>query len=120
MDPGTTQNQPSDPALSRRGFLSATASVAGAAAAAPLLAACGHSGGGGTGVTPQSELAKILPAYVPSTPVKPDIPSVNGSDPGFLSYPTTLARTVSEMPGSGGSYTAITPLWASIPPAGNQ
>jgi putative aldouronate transport system substrate-binding protein len=106
--------------MSRRGFLVTAAGAAGAMTAAPLLAACGHSGTGGTGVTSQSDLTKILPAYVPSTPVKPDIPSVNGSDPGFLSYPTTLVRTVSETPGSGGSFSAITPLWTSIPPAGNQ
>jgi putative aldouronate transport system substrate-binding protein len=120
MDRGTTQHPPSNPALTRRGFLSGAAAAAGAAATAPLLAACGNSGSGGTGVTSQSQLTKILPAYIPSTPVKPDIPSVNGSDPGFLSYPATLTRTVTETPGRGGSYTAITPLWTSIPPAGNQ
>jgi putative aldouronate transport system substrate-binding protein len=106
--------------MTRRGFLSVAAGAAGAAAAAPLLSACGHSGSGGTGVTSASELAKILPDYIPNNAVKPDIPSVNGSDPGFLTYPTDLVHTVSEMPGSGGSYSAITPLWASIPPAGNQ
>jgi putative aldouronate transport system substrate-binding protein len=106
--------------MTRRGFLSVAAGAAGAAAAAPLLSACGHAGSGGTGVTSTSELAKILPVYIPNNSVKPDIPSVNGSDPGFLTYPTDLVHTVSEIPGSGGSYSAITPLWASIPPAGNQ
>lgn len=106
--------------MTRRGFLSVAAGAAGAAAATPLLSACGHAGSGGTGVTSASELARILPAYIPNDAVKPDIPSVNGSDPGFLTYPTDLVRTVSEIPGSGGSYTAITPLWASIPPANNQ
>jgi putative aldouronate transport system substrate-binding protein len=106
--------------MTRRGFLSAAAGAAGATAAAPLLSACGHAGSGGTGVTSASELARILPAYIPNNAVKPDIPGVNGSDPGFLSYPTDLVHTVAEVPGNGGSYNAITPLWTSIPPAGNQ
>jgi putative aldouronate transport system substrate-binding protein len=105
--------------LNRRSFLGVAAAAAGAAAASPLLAACGTTASH-TGTTSTSELAKILPAYVPSTVVKPDIPSVNGSDPAYLSYPADLVHTVSEMPGGGGNYTAITPLWASIPPAGNQ
>jgi putative aldouronate transport system substrate-binding protein len=106
--------------LNRRSFLGVAAAAAGAAAAAPLLASCGTSGNSGTGSTSASELAKIMPTYTPSSLVKPDIPSVNGSDPGYLSYPTSLVRTVSETPGSGGSYTTITPLWGSIPPAGNS
>jgi putative aldouronate transport system substrate-binding protein len=106
--------------MSRRGFLTATAGAVGAVAAQPLLAACGHSGGGNGGTTSTSELSKILPDYVPSTGVKPDIPSVNGSDPGFVSYPADLVHTVGEVPGSGGTFSTITPLWASIPPANNQ
>jgi putative aldouronate transport system substrate-binding protein len=106
--------------MTRRGFLSTAAGTAGAVAAAPLLAACGHSGSGGAGTSSTSELSKILPAYVPSNVVKPDIPSVNGSDPGFFTYPANPLRTVSEIPGAGGTYSTITPLWASIPPANNQ
>ena len=102
--------------LNRRSFLGATAVTAGAVAAGPLLAACGTAPGT-TGTTSASQLAKILPAYVPSTLVRPDIPSVNGSDPGYLTYPGNLVRTVSEVPGAGGSYTTITPLWGAIPPA---
>lgn len=119
MDRGAFPGSPSTPHVTRRGFLSAAAATAGAAAAAPLLAACG-TGGSTTGSTSASELAKIMPAYVPRTLVKPDIPSVNGSDPAYLSYPSSLVRTVDGMPGSGGSYSTITPLWGSIPPAGNQ
>ena len=45
---------------------------------------------------------------------------MSGSQPGFLNYPADLVHTVHAMPGDGGSYTAITPLWASIPsPSGN-
>jgi putative aldouronate transport system substrate-binding protein len=120
MDHGASPSSLTSPHLTRRGFLTTAAGTAGAVAAAPLLAACGHSGGGGTGTTSKSELAKILPDYVPSNAVKPDIPSVNGSDPGFITYPANPLRTVTEAPGSGGTYTTITPLWASIPPANNQ
>ena len=31
------------------------------------------------------------------------------TDPGYLTYPTNLVKTVSEVPGSGGSYSAVTP-----------
>ena len=76
--------------INRRSFLGVAAAAAGAAAAAPLLAACGTTAGN-TGTTSASELAKILPAYVPTTAIKPDIPSVNGSDPAYL--------TLSHQPG---------------------
>jgi putative aldouronate transport system substrate-binding protein len=105
--------------LNRRSFLGVAAAAAGAAAASPLLAACGTTASQ-TGTTSTSQLAKILPAYVPSTLVKPDIPSVNGSDPAYLTYPTNLVHTISEAPGAGGNYTTITPLWGAIPAANNS
>jgi putative aldouronate transport system substrate-binding protein len=106
--------------MSRRGFLTAAGGALGAVAAEPLLAACGHAGGGTAGSTSAKTLAQILPDHVPATGVTPDIPSVNGSDPGFLSYPANPVHTVTEVPGTGGTYSTVTPLWASIPPAGNQ
>lgn len=106
--------------LNRRSFLGTAAAAVGAAAAAPLLASCGVSGAGGAGSTSQRELAKIMPTYVPNSLIKPDFASIDGSSLGYLSYPTNLVHTVSAVPGDGGSYTAITPLWASIPsPSGN-
>jgi putative aldouronate transport system substrate-binding protein len=61
-----------------------------------------------------------MPSYVPSNLIKPQYASVDGSSPGFLTYPTTLVHTVHDVPGDGGSFTGITPLWASIPsPSGN-
>jgi putative aldouronate transport system substrate-binding protein len=109
------------PRMSRRGFLTATAGAAGAAAAQPLLAACGGGGGAPakTGAASTSLLQRILPHYQPSSLVKPDYPSVNGSSPAYLTYPSRLVKTVSEVPGSGGSYTGITPLWGTIPSANN-
>src|SRR5262249_26783900 len=86
--------------MSRRGFLAASAGTVGAVAAAPLLAACGHPGGNNAGSTSAKSLSEILPAYVPGNAVKADIPSVNGSDPGFISYPANPVKTVTEVPGA--------------------
>jgi len=114
--------QPVPHAVSRRGLLTGAAAIAGAVAAAPLLAACGSSGSKGPGTTSTGDLNKILPNYIPNTSVKPDVASVIGphggiSDPLFLSYPSSPVKTVSKVPGSGGNYTTITPLWGSIPPS---
>lgn len=108
------------PRMSRRGFLTAAAGTVGAVAAQPLLAACGSGGAPATtGAASTSLLQRILPHYTPSSLVKPDYPSVDGSSPAYLAYPSKLVRTVAETPGSGGSYTAITPLWGTIPSANN-
>jgi putative aldouronate transport system substrate-binding protein len=108
------------PRMSRRGFLTAAAGTVGAVAAQPLLAACGSGGPPATtGAASTSLLQRILPHYAPSSLVKPDYPSVDGSSPAYLAYPSKLVRTVAETPGSGGSYTAITPLWGTIPSANN-
>jgi len=111
--------------LSRRRLLRNSAFGLGAAAVGtPLLSACGSSASATGGVSSKG-LKSVLPDYVPlSGGVAADIPSVTGAngaltDPGYLSYPTNLVKTVSQMPGSGGAYNAITPLWGSIPPAGN-
>ena len=108
--------------VSRRSLLSGAAAVVGAVAAAPLLAACSSSGSKGPGTTSASELSKILPQYIPNTSVKPDIPSVVGangaiSDPVFLAYPSNPVQTVSGVPGKGGTYSTMTPLWGAIPPS---
>ncbi len=106
--------------MTRRGFMTAAAGAAGAVAAAPALAACGSAGAPAkTGAATSSLLGRILPHYKPSSLVKPDYPSVAGSSPAYLTYPANLVRTVSGIPGSGGSYTAITPLWGTIPSANN-
>ena len=108
--------------LNRRRFLSVTASVAGMAALGGLS--------GCTGGTPQKvgansgNLTAALPGYFPSSLVKPDIASVAGgpdalTDPGFLSYPSNRVATVQGIPGKGGRYTSVTPLWGTVPPADN-
>lgn len=117
MDRGLPHGSVTSPHLTRRGFLAATGGVAGAVAAAPLLAACGSSPAVKAGTTSQSELAKIMPAYVSRTiaGITPTYPGVDGSEPGYLDYPASLVRTVSGAPGSGGTYTGISPYWGSIP-----
>ncbi|GAA1171533.1 putative aldouronate transport system substrate-binding protein [Kitasatospora gansuensis] len=110
--------------MNRRTFVSAAVSVAGAAAMTPLLSACGGGADRKTGANTEAGLKSALPAYVPSTSGKPEIPSVAGgpdaaTDPAYLSYPSAPVTTVSGVPGKGGSYTAVTPLWGTAPPAGN-
>jgi len=105
--------------ISRRGLLASAAVVA----CAPLLAACGSSSKtSGPGTTSEDQLSKILPNYVRNTAVTPNIPSVVGangavSDPCFLSYPGNPVKTVAAIPGRGGTYTTMTPLWGAIPPS---
>ncbi|MEV8559219.1 hypothetical protein AB0478_22770 [Streptomyces sp. NPDC051917] len=100
--------------------------VTGAAALSPLLAACGSgSSNAKGGANSTSGLAAVLPDYQVSKTVKPDIPSVSGAagaftDPGFLTYPANPVATVSGTPGKGGSYTAVTPLWGTLPSPGNS
>ncbi|MEV6237592.1 hypothetical protein [Lentzea sp. NPDC051838] len=111
--------------LNRRNFLSATASAASLVALGPLLSACGSGGAQRAGVNSEAGLRAALPAYLPNTAIKPDIPSVAGgpdvlTDPGFLSYPANRVATTSGVPGKGGRYSAVTPLWGTIPPAGNS
>ncbi|GAA3452138.1 extracellular solute-binding protein [Dactylosporangium matsuzakiense] len=104
--------------LSRRGLLASVAVIA----AAPLLDACGSPKAKNEGTTNQDDLSKALPAYQPSSSVKPDIPVANGvngatTDPAFLTYPANPPKSVTGAVGSGGSYTTMTPLWGSIPPS---
>ncbi|MFD7982324.1 ABC transporter substrate-binding protein [Kitasatospora indigofera] len=110
--------------ISRRTLLRTAVTVAGAAVAAPLLSACGSGGAAKSGSNSKAGLAGALPAFVASTAVTADIPSVTGpsggfSDPGFLTYPAAPVKTVTKTPGSGGSYSAVTPLWGTIPAADN-
>ncbi|MER5639154.1 Tat pathway signal sequence domain protein [Kitasatospora sp. NPDC002227] len=112
--------------MSRRSFLNTAATVAGAAAMTPLLSACGDGGGQKAAANTKEGLKSALPTYVPNAQaVKPDIAPVAGgadaaTDPGYLSYPASPPASVSGIPGKGGSYTAVTPLWGTNPPVGNS
>jgi putative aldouronate transport system substrate-binding protein len=110
--------------LSRRSFFAAAAGVGAMVGAPTLLTGC-TGGSGTTGNVNSKDLSAVLPDFVPATGgPAPELPSVAGqataaTDPGFLKYPMDLVRTVTAVPGSGGSYTAITPLWGPIPKANN-
>ncbi|WP_030944867.1 extracellular solute-binding protein [Streptomyces sp. NRRL S-646] len=107
---------------SRRSFLASTAiATAAVAGGMPLLAACGGSdSGSGGGTTSGKNAKKILPAYVASNVVTPDIPSKNGSAMGFTSKldVDTLKTSVTKKLGKGGKVTIMSPFWGS-PPKGN-
>lgn len=108
---------------SRRSFLASTAvATAAVAGGMPLLAACGGSEGGSReGTTSGKNAKKILPAYVASNVVQPDIPSKNGSAMGFTSKLDVagLKTSVPKKLGKGGKVTVMSPFWGSPPKQGN-
>ncbi|PWI15126.1 Tat pathway signal sequence domain protein [Streptomyces sp. Act143] len=108
---------------SRRSFLASTAvATAAVAGGMPLLAACGGSDSGSRdGTTSSKDAKKILPAYVASNVVQPDIPSKNGSAVGFTSKLdlATLKTSVPEKLGKGGKVTVMSPFWGSPPKSDN-
>lgn len=108
---------------SRRSFLASTAvATAAVAGGMPLLSACGGSGSGSRdGTTSGKDAKKILPAYVASNIVKPDIPSKNGSAMGFTGKLdiATLKTSVPKKLGKGGKVTIMAPFWGSPPKQNN-
>ncbi|GAB2877766.1 extracellular solute-binding protein [Streptomyces deserti] len=108
---------------SRRSFLASTAvATAAVAGGMPLLAACGGSDSGSReGTTSGKDAKKVLPTYVASNVVKPDIPSKNGSAIGFTSKLdlSTLKTSVPKKLGKGGKVTIMAPFWGSPPKQNN-
>ncbi|MCX5051971.1 twin-arginine translocation signal domain-containing protein [Streptomyces sp. NBC_00201] len=82
----------------RRRFVGRAAVVAGAAAMAPALSACGERRPQQTDGSGAAGLKATLPAHVPGKSLQPDI-----------RYPSGHLVTVSGVPGKGGRYTAPTP-----------
>lgn len=118
-----SQASASTSAPSRRTFLASTAIAAAAVTGGvPLLSACSTEGSGGkNGTTSGKDLKKLLPTYAASTVADPDIPSVNGSSPGYTKAPPAadLVASVKGKPGHGGSYTMFEPLWGTPPSKDN-
>ncbi|MGP3982376.1 extracellular solute-binding protein [Streptomyces sp. KR80] len=118
MTPNSASGRPS-----RRSFLASTAVAAAVVSGgAPLLTSCGGSGGSkNEGTTYGKKLKGLLPAYVASRAVTPDIPSKNGSAAGFLTAEPAdkLAVSVPKKLGKGGELTVMAPLWGTSPKAGN-
>ncbi|MFJ8790244.1 Tat pathway signal sequence domain protein [Streptomyces sp. NPDC102462] len=110
-------------APSRRTFLASTAVVATAVAGGtPLLTACGGGQEGRKeGTTSGKAAQKLLPAYVASSVVAPDIPAKNGSAAGFTKAIAMdeLKTSVPKKLGSGGRLTVMAPLWGT-PPSGDN
>ncbi|MFF5161138.1 extracellular solute-binding protein [Streptomyces sp. NPDC000348] len=119
----TPNAAPSSSGPSRRSFLASTAvATAAVAGGMPLLAACGGSDGGSRdGTTSGKDAKKILPAYVASNVVTPDIPSKNGSAVGFTGKLdlADLKTSVPKKLGKGGKVTIMSPFWGSPPKDGN-
>ncbi|CAM5542301.1 extracellular solute-binding protein [Streptomyces griseomycini] len=119
----TPNAAPNSSGPSRRSFLASTAvATAAVAGGMPLLAACGGSDGGSRdGTTSGKDAKKLLPAYVASNVVTPDIPSRNGSAVGFTSK-LDLAGLKTSVPkklGKGNKVTVMSPFWGSPPKDGN-
>lgn len=108
---------------SRRRFLASTAvATAAVAGGMPLLAACGgEQEGRKEGTTSGKEAEKLLPAFVASAVVTPDIPAKNGSAAGFTrAIPTAELKTsVPKALGSGGRLKIMSPFWGT-PPKGDN
>ncbi|PWI11129.1 Tat pathway signal sequence domain protein [Streptomyces sp. NWU339] len=121
MTPNAASTSSAGP--SRRSFLASTAvATAAVAGGMPLLAACGGSDGGSReGTTSGKDARKLLPAYVASDVVTPDIPSRNGSAVGFTAKLDLagLKTSVPEKLGKGGEVTVMSPFWGSPPKDGN-
>ncbi|WP_327243207.1 extracellular solute-binding protein [Streptomyces sp. NBC_01320] len=118
----TPNSSPASTAPSRRSFLASSAVAAVAVAGGvPLLAACGGGSGSGSkdGTTTGKALKKVLPDYIPSNLVQPDVASVNGSSPGFTKLPDPLVASVKSAPGKGSAFRVMTPLWGTVPKKNN-
>ncbi|MBO9569120.1 MAG: extracellular solute-binding protein [Cellulomonas iranensis] len=120
MNTTTSTARLGDVEVRRRSFLGLVAAGAAVVGVPSLLTACSTDAppAAAPGATPSAD---VLPRYVPVDYVAPDYPSVNGSTPGYETLPAELVQSVPEPPGAGSSFTAMTPLWGTIPPTkGNQ
>ncbi len=108
---------PAGSGVNRRSFLGMLSGAVILAAVPTALTACsGASAPQPTTAGGLTEtLDRIVPTYKPLELVTPDIAPVNGSTPGFTSIPE-LVKSVTGTPGSGGTYTAMTPAWWAVPP----
>lgn len=119
----TPNAAPASAGPSRRSFLASTAVVTAAVAGGmPLLAACGgEQEDRKEGATSGKDARKILPAFVASNVVTPDLPTKNGSAAGFTkAIPAAELKTsVPSKLGSGGALTVMSPFWGTPPKADN-
>jgi putative aldouronate transport system substrate-binding protein len=99
--------------LSRRSFLGGgLAAAAVAATGTSLLSGCGAKSKN----TAAANLAVKLPTYQKYTGVKPDLPGTDLVLDGFLKYPASPVKAISEVPGDGRPITFMTNIPGAIPP----
>ncbi len=124
--------------ITRRTLLKGAGSLAVAAAALPLLTACGSAanapaGGSGAGsnaapgsagspagsgapaargsASASAPASSKIPSYIAVEGPKPDLPGRgDGVDAGYFKFPPTLFKSVSQAPGHGETVLAITNL----------
>jgi putative aldouronate transport system substrate-binding protein len=104
----------------RRVFLRLTMTLAAVSASQFLLEACSvapapsastpraAATGGGTSSSSSSSGSIALPTYAPIAAVKADLPGTQTLPDGYLSYPKTTFKSVSDTPGAGGDITWMT------------
>lgn len=110
-------NQHQHAALGRRSFLGALGLGAAGVTGGAMLTGCSSGGTPEPIATASTVDESVLPAYTPITAAEPDIPAEPGSIPGYTKLPTELQQSVPTPPGSGRTFTAMTPLWGTIPPS---
>ncbi|HEY2671654.1 MAG TPA: extracellular solute-binding protein [Rugosimonospora sp.] len=103
-------------AVSRRQILRGAGAVAFAAAATPILAACGDNPTA-AGVT-QANNKLAMPTYVPYSRVTPDLPAGQDLLPGFFRYPADLVTAFPSPPAAGaGTVNLLVDTFTPVPPA---
>ncbi|WP_017581417.1 extracellular solute-binding protein [Nocardiopsis valliformis] len=109
---------PPAPAPNRRRFLGLMGASGAAALSPGLLSGCSGSAdtGGGGSASASTDLDDLIPTFRAFDGVGPDLPGTGGAPDGFTSYPDTFVRAAGDVRGSGGHYTAMTPMWGPIPP----
>lgn len=101
----------------RRRFLGLMGATTAATLTPQLLTGCSSEGGGGGGSASEAgALDGLIPDHIPFEGVAPDIEGVDGAPDGFTSYPDSPIQVLSDPPGSGGHYSAMTPMWGPVPP----
>ncbi|MFC4562652.1 extracellular solute-binding protein [Nocardiopsis mangrovi] len=103
--------------LDRRRFLGLAGAGAAAAFSGGLLTACAPTGPrpGAGAAAGADRLDDLIPTFIPFDGPAPDLPGTDGAPDAYTSYPRAV-DAITAPPGSGGSYTAMTPLWGPVPP----
>lgn len=107
--------------LTRRALLRSTAGLGLALGGVSVLAACVPSPAAAPAARPPAAATaksgtSLLPSYIPFSGPAPDLPgSAAGVEPGYLTFPKNLVRSVPETPAGGGDITAV--VQSTRPPA---